>query len=63
MDDTTKLIYNELLEIKHELKLYIDSIDRRVSVLEEFKNKTLGIVIIIGCIVGCAIDFIRERIM
>ena len=63
MDDTTKLIYDELLEIKHELKLYIDSIDRRVSILEEFKNKTLGIVIIIGCIVGCAIDFIRERIM
>ena len=63
MDDTTKLIYNELLEIKHELKLYIDSIDRRVSVLEEFKNKTLGVVVIVGCIVGCAIDFIRERIM
>lgn len=63
MDDTTKLIYDELLEIKHELKLYINNIDKRVSILEEFKNKTLGMIILVGCIIGCAIDFIRERIM
>ena len=63
MDDTTKLIYDELLEIKHELRLYIENIDKRVSILEEFKNKALGMIILIGCIIGCTIDFIRERIM
>ena len=45
------------------IKLYIENIDKRVSALEEFKNKVLGMVILIGCIIGCAIDFIRERIM
>lgn len=62
MDDINKMIYDELVELRQDFKEYIKSTDDRLSSLESFKNKALGGVIVISCVVGYAIDYIRRII-
>lgn len=62
MDDTSLLIYNELVEMRKDFKSYMDSMDKRVTVLETFKNKAMGILLVIGCAIGYAWDYCKERI-
>lgn len=63
MDDTSIMIYNELVELRTTFKDYADKMETRVSSLEQFKNYLLGIVFMVGIGVRCAWDYIKERIL
>ena len=62
MNDVESLIYKELVATRELLQDYMDRTDKRISVLEQFKSKAMGICIAIGVGAKCAWDFIIERI-
>lgn len=61
MEDKCVLIYNEVVNLQKQLKEYHESMDKRVTVLEHFKDRALGVCIAIGVAGKCAWDYIVER--
>lgn len=63
MSSVNDLIYNELVATRELLQKYMERTDKRISVLERFKDKALGVCIAIGVACKCAWDYIVERII
>lgn len=63
MNDVESLIYSELKGLREDFKKYMEVMDNRVSVLEEFKNKAIGILLIVGGVMASAWDYIKARIL
>lgn len=63
MDDVQYLIYNELKELRSDLNSFTENINKRVSALEKFRDKAIGILIAIGVGIRYAWDYIKERII
>lgn len=61
MNGIEELIYNELKTTRELLQDYMVRTDKRISVLEQFKSKALGVCIAIGVGCKCAWDYIMER--
>ena len=61
MNDVESLIYKELVATRKLLQDYMDRTDKRISALEQFKSKTMGVCIAIGVACKCAWDYIVER--
>ena len=61
MNDVESLIYKELVATRELLQDYMDRTDQRISVLEQFKSKAMGVCIAIGIGAKCAWDYIVER--
>lgn len=63
MNDVNSLIYNEVKNLREDLKEFMVGIDKRVSVLEEFKNKAVGMWIIVGGAIGYAFEYLKGKVM
>lgn len=63
MNDVESLIYSELKGLREDFKKYMDSMNKRVTVLEEFKNKAVGMLLIVGGAIGYAWEYIKARIL
>lgn len=63
MRDIEELIYNEMVATRELLQNYMERTDKRISVLEQFKSKAMGICIAVGVACKCAWDYIVERIV
>jgi hypothetical protein len=63
MDDVQYLIYNELKELRADLNSFTENINKRVSALEKFRDKAIGILIAIGVGIRYAWEYIKERII
>jgi hypothetical protein len=63
MDDVQYLIYNELKELRNDLTSFTENINKRVSALEKFRDKAIGILIAIGVGIRYAWDYVKERII
>ena len=63
MNDVSELIYNELKLMREDFQKYMDAMDKRVSVLEEFKNKAMGMLLLIGGACTYAWEYIKTRLM
>ena len=63
MTEIEKLIYNELVTTRQLLLDYMERTDKRISVLEQFKSKAMGICIAIGVACKCVWDYVVERIV
>ena len=63
MRDIEELIYNEMVATRELLQNYMERTDKRISVLEQFKSKAMGICIAIGVACKCAWDYIVERVI
>ena len=63
MNDVESLIYKELVAMRQDLKDYMMRTDKRISALEQFKSKAMGVCIVIGVACKCAWDYIVERIV
>ena len=62
MDDVQVLIYNELKAIRNDLKEYREDTDKRLSSLEKFRDKAIGVLIAVGVGIRYAWDYCKERI-
>jgi len=63
MEDTEILIYNELMNLRKDFKDYRESIEARVSSLERFRNKIMGVMVAIGVFAKCCWDYIIEKVV
>ena len=63
MKDTESLIYIELVALREDLKSYMERTDKRILSLEKFKEKAMGVCIVIGVAGKCAWDYIVERLV
>lgn len=63
MKEVNELIYNELVEMRKDFNIYMEHMDKRVSVLEAFKNKLVGAVLLIGVCIGYVIDYLKGKVM
>lgn len=63
MNDVESLIYKELVAMRQDLKDYMTRTDKRISALEQFKSKAMGVCIAIGIGAKCAWDYIVERVV
>jgi len=63
MNSIEELIYSELKTTRELLQDYMTRTDKRISSLERFKEKALGVCIAIGVGAKCAWDYIVERII
>lgn len=63
MTSTQDLIYNELVLLREDFKSYMESMNSRVSSLENFRDKTIGVFIAIGVGLKYAWDYFKERII
>ena len=63
MNDVESLIYSELKGLREDFKIYMDSMNKRVTILEEFKNKAVGMLLIVGGIIGYAWEYIKTRLL
>ena len=63
MDDVQYLIYNELKELRTDLNSFTENINKRVSALEKFRDKAVGILIAVGIGIRYMWDYFRERII
>ena len=61
MNNIEELIYNELRSTRELLQDYMVRTDNRISVLEQFKSKAMGVCIAIGIACKCAWDYVVER--
>lgn len=61
MNNIEELIYNELVATRELLQDYMVRTDNRISVLEQFKSKAMGVCIAIGIACKCAWDYLMER--
>lgn len=62
MNDVQVLIYNELKAIRNDLKEYREDTDKRISSLEKFRDKAIGILIAVGVGIRYTWDYCKERI-
>ena len=62
MDDVQVLIYNELKALRDDFATYREEVDRRVTSLERFRDKAIGILIAVGVGIRYAWDYCKERI-
>ena len=63
MNDVNGLIYDEVKQLRSDLKQFMVGIDKRVSVLEEFKNKAVGMWILVGGAVGYVFEYLKGKVM
>lgn len=63
MNNIEELIYRELVATRELLQNYMIRTDNRISALEQFKSKAMGICIAIGIACKCVWDYIMERIV
>ena len=63
MEDVESLIYNELVNMRQDMREYMEKTDKRILSLEKFKEKAMGVCIAIGVAGKCAWDYIVERIV
>lgn len=63
MNDVNSLIYDEVKQLRTDLKQFMVGIDKRVSVLEEFKNKAVGMWILVGGAIGYAFEYLKGKVM
>ena len=63
MNSIEELIYSELKTTRELLQDYMTRTDKRISSLERFKEKALGVCIAIGVACKCAWDYVVERII
>ena len=63
MDDVQYLIYNELKELRTDLNSFTENINKRVSSLEKFRDKAVGILIAVGIGIRYMWDYFKERII
>lgn len=63
MDDVQYLIYNELKELRTDLNSFTENMNKRVSALEKFRDKAVGILIAIGVGIRYVWEYVRERII
>ena len=63
MTTTQDLIYNELVLMREDFKTYLDRMDKRVSSLEKFRDKMVGIFIAVGVAIRYVWDYLKERIV
>lgn len=63
MNDVNSLIYDEVKNLREDLKQFMVGIDKRVSILEEFKNKAVGMWILIGGAIGYAFEYLKSKVM
>ena len=61
MNNIEELIYNELVATRELLQDYMVRTDNRISALEQFKSKAMGVCIAIGVACKCAWDYVVER--
>ena len=61
MNNIEELIYNELRSTRELLQDYMVRTDSRISVLEQFKSKAMGVCIAIGVCCKCAWDYVVEK--
>ena len=62
-NSTQDLIYNELVLIRKDFAIYMDRMDKRVSSLEKFRDKLVGIFIAVGFAIKYSWDYLKERIV
>ena len=48
MVDKVDILYNEIVGLRKDIKDILSQHNDRISILEEFKNKTLGVCIVIS---------------
>lgn len=63
MNDINSLMYNEIKGLREDFKKYMEVMDKRVSVLEEFKNKAIGMLLIVGGAIGYAWEYLKGKVM
>lgn len=63
MSTTQDLIYNELVLIRKDFSNYMEKMDSRVSSLEKFRDKMVGVFITVGVGIKYAWDYLKERIV
>lgn len=63
MNDVESLIYSELKGLREDFKIYMDSMNKRVTILEEFKNKAIGMLLIVGGAIGYAWEYLKGKVM
>lgn len=63
MSTTQDLIYNELILIRKDFASYMEKMDSRVSSLEKFRDKMVGVFIAVGVGIRYLWDYIKERIV
>lgn len=63
MDDVQYLIYNELVALRNDLSSFTENINKRVSALEKFRDKAIGILIAIGVGIRYVWEYVKERII
>lgn len=63
MNDVNSLIYDEVKQLRTDLKQFMVGIDKRVSVLEEFKNKAVGMWMLVGGAIGYAFEYLKGKVM
>ena len=63
MTSTQDLIYNELVLLREDFKSYMESMNNRVSSLENFRDKMIGVFIAVGVAIKYAWDYVKERII
>lgn len=60
---TQDLIYNELCLMRQDFSLYVEKMDKRVSSLEQWRDKLVGVFIAIGVGIKYTWDYLKERII
>ena len=63
MVDKVDILYNEIVGLRKDIKDILSQHNDRISILEEFKNKALGVCIVISFVFAGIIDFIKSRIL
>ena len=63
MDDVQYLIYNELKELRTDLNSFTENINKRVSALEKFRDKAVGILIAVGIGIRYMWEYFKERMV
>lgn len=57
------LIYNELVLLRQDFAKYVDKMETRVSALEAWRDKLVGVCIAVGVCIKYAWDYLKERII
>ena len=63
MVDKVDILYNEIVGLRKDIKDILSQHNDRISILEEFKNKTLEVCIVISFVFAGIIDFIKSRVL
>lgn len=56
--DKIDMIYNELTEMRKEVRENNNSLSKRIKTLEKFNDKVVGSFVVISCLVG----FVCEKL-